>query len=110
MPITAGKIESQMLLLQLAFNFFLFILGMSEIFLNRQHYLFVLICIEIILLSINLSFLVVALQLNDFVGFIYAFFILAVAAAEAAIGLAIMILYYKAKGNIFVSSIFSLKS
>ena len=95
---------------QLAFNAFLFLLGFSEILLNRQHYLFVLICIEIILLSINLSFLSISLQLDDFIGLIFAFFVLAIAAAEAAIGLAIIILYYRAKGNVLVSSLYALKS
>lgn len=99
-----------MLIKQLAFNAFLFLLGISEILLNRQHYLFVLICIEIILLSINLSFLGISLQLDDFIGLVFAFFVLAIAAAEAAIGLAIIILYYRAKGNVFVSSLFALKS
>lgn len=99
-----------MLLTQLSFNSFLFCLGLSGIWLNRRHFLIVLICIEVILLSLNLSFILFALQFDDTYGFLYSFFMLTVAAAESAVGLALIILYYKSSGNIEFLNKFSLKS
>lgn len=99
-----------MLLIQLSFNSFLFFLGLFGIILNRRHFLIVLICIELILLSLNLSFLLVALHFDDMFGMLYSFFMLTIAASESAVGLAIIISYYKNKGDISVTNINSLKS
>jgi NADH-quinone oxidoreductase subunit K len=99
-----------MLKLQLTFNFFLFTLGLLGVWINRRHFLMVLICIELILLSLNFSFLLLALQFDDSFGFLYSFFMLTIAAAESSIGLALIILYYKSAGNIEFINKFSLKS
>lgn len=77
---------------------------------NRRHFLAILVCIEMMLLSINMFFLLFSIQLDDIFGQIFAFFILTVAASESAIGLAIIILYYKNRGNIFSSTRFLLRS
>jgi NADH-quinone oxidoreductase subunit K len=66
-------------------------------------------CIEIILLSVNLNFIVFSIYLDDFLGQIFSLFILTVAAAESAIGLAILILYFRVMGNISISEIATLK-
>lgn len=91
-----------MILRQLIANIFLFFSGVLGIFLNRRHVLLVLICIEIILLAINLTFLIFSVHLDDMYGQIFSFFVLAVAASESAIGLAIIILYYRTRGSISV--------
>lgn len=99
-----------MLKYQLDFNFLLFLFSIVGVWINRRHYLMVLICIELILLSLNLSFLLLAIQFDDSFGFLYSFFMLTIAAAESSIGLALIILYYKSSGNIEVINKFSLKS
>ena len=77
---------------------------------NRRHFLIVIINIEILLLSVNMLFLIFSLQLDDAMGQIFALYVLTIAASESAIGLAIIILYYKKKGNISLNTRFSLKS
>lgn len=96
--------------LQLCVNFYIFFLGVLGVLLNRRHFLAILVCIEMMLLSINMFFLLFSIQLDDIFGQIFAFFILTVAASESAIGLAIIILYYKNRGNIFSSTRFLLRS
>lgn len=88
----------------------MFFLGFLGVLTNRRHFLVVIICIEIILLSVNMYFLLFSLQLNDILGQFFALFILTVAAAESSIGLAIIILYYRNRGNISYNNRFSLKS
>ncbi len=95
---------------QLLVNFYIFFLGVLGVLLNRRHFLVILVCIEMMLLSINMCFLLFSLQLDDIIGQIFSFFILTVAAAESSIGLAIIILYYKNRGNIFSSTRFLLRS
>lgn len=99
-----------MLNIQLLLNFYIFFLGILGILTNRRHFLVTIICLEMLLLSINMSFILFSLYLDDIVGQIFSFFILTVAAAESSIGLAIIILYYKNRGNIFSSNRFLLKS
>jgi NADH-quinone oxidoreductase subunit K len=89
-----------MFLNQLTSNIFLFFIGLLGIVLNRRNILIVLMCIEIILLSLNLNFIVLSTYLDDFCGQVFSFFILTVAAAESAIGLAIIIIYYRLRGEI----------
>ena len=96
--------------LQLLVNFYIFFLGVLGVLSNRRHFLVIIICIEMMLLSINMSFLLFSIQLDDILGQLFSFFILTVAAAESSIGLAIIILYYKNRGNIFSSTKFLLKS
>ncbi len=94
---------------QLITNFLLFIGGIAGIIYNRRSIIIVLMCIEIILLAVNLNFLVMSVYLDDIVGQIFSLIILTVAAAESAIGLAILILYYRARGNIVINEIVALK-
>jgi NADH-quinone oxidoreductase subunit K len=96
--------------IQLLINFYIFFLGVLGVLTNRRHFLVMIVCIEMMLLSINMFFLLFSMQLDDIVGQIFSFFILTVAAAESSIGLAIIILYYKNRGNIFSSTRFLLRS
>jgi NADH-quinone oxidoreductase subunit K len=89
-----------MFLNQLTSNIFLFFIGLLGIVLNRRNILIVLMCIEIILLSLNLNFIILSTYLDDFCGQVFSFFILTVAAAESAVGLAIIIIYYRLRGEI----------
>jgi NADH-quinone oxidoreductase subunit K len=96
--------------IQLLINFYIFFLGVLGVLTNRRHFLVIIVCIEMMLLSINMCFLIFSMQLDDIIGQIFSFFILTVAAAESSIGLAIIILYYKNRGNIFSSTRFLLRS
>jgi NADH-quinone oxidoreductase subunit K len=96
--------------IQLLINLYIFFLGVLGVLTNRRHFLVIIICIEMMLLSINMCFLIFSIQLDDIIGQIFSFFILTVAAAESSIGLAIIILYYKNRGNIFSSIRFLLRS
>lgn len=99
-----------MFLLQLFINLYIFFLGVLGVLTNRRHFLVVIMCIEMILLSINMYFLLFSIYLDDILGQLFSFFILTVAAAESSIGLAIIILYYKNRGNIFSPNKILLKS
>lgn len=94
---------------QFLINFYIFFLGILGVLTNRRHFLVIIICIEMLLLSINMCFLISSIQLDDILGQVFSFFILTVAAGESSIGLAIIILYYKNRGNIFSSGKFLLK-
>lgn len=86
-------------------NFFLFCLGLFGIILNRQNIIIILMSIELLLLSINLNFLYFSFFIDDILGQIFSLIILTVAAAESAIGLAIIILFFKISGNISIYKI-----
>jgi len=98
-----------MFIFQLLTDIVLFFIGVFGIISNRRNILIVLMCIELILLSINLNFILFSVYLDDSYGQLFSLFILTVAAAEAAIGLAILILYYRIRGNIFINQILTLK-
>ena len=87
----------------------IFTIGVIGIFLNRKNVIVILMSIELILLSVNINFVSFSIFLNDLTGQIFTFFILTVAAAEAAIGLAIIVVYYRNTGTIHVEKIDSLK-
>jgi NADH-quinone oxidoreductase subunit K len=87
----------------------LFFIGLFGIFANRKNLLTVIICLELILLSINLNLLFSAFYLDDILGEIFVIIILTVAAAESSIGLAILIVYYRLRGTIAIEFINSLK-
>jgi len=89
-----------MLSIQLFINILLFFIGVFGIISNKRNILIVLMCIEFVFLSVNINFIVISMYLDDFYGQIFALFILTVAAAESAIGLAILISYYRIRGNI----------
>ena len=83
----------------------LFTLGVFGIFLNRKNVIVILMSIELMLLAINLNFVAFSAYLGDLAGQVFTMFILTVAAAEAAIGLAILVVYFRNRGNIQVDDI-----
>jgi NADH:ubiquinone oxidoreductase subunit 11 or 4L (chain K) len=87
----------------------LFVLGVFGIFLNRKNVIVILMSIELILLSVNLNLVAFSSALGDLTGQVFAMFVLTVAAAEAAIGLAILVIYFRNKGSIEVEAISTLK-
>ena len=87
----------------------IFTTGIVGIFLNRKNLIVILMCIELLLLAVNINFVSFSIFLNDLNGQIFTLFILTVAAAEAAIGLAIIVLYYRNSGSIRVEDINTLK-
>ena len=87
----------------------IFTIGIVGIFLNRKNLIVILMCIELLLLAVNINFVSFSIFLNDLNGQIFTLFILTVAAAEAAIGLAIIVLYYRNSGSIRVEDINTLK-
>ena len=91
------------------FNVLLFLIGTIGIFLVRKNIIVILMCLEMILLSINLNFITFSVYLDDFIGQVFSLFVLTVAAAESAIGLAILVTYYRVKGSIATLYINSLK-
>ncbi|MBX7540596.1 NADH-quinone oxidoreductase subunit NuoK [Qipengyuania sphaerica] len=80
----------------------LFVLGVLGIFLNRKNIIIILMAIELILLAVNINMVAFSAFLGDLVGQVFAMFILTVAAAEAAIGLAILMVYFRGRGTIAV--------
>ena len=93
----------------LALGAIIFTIGVIGIFLNRKNVIVILMSIELILLSVNINLVSFSIFLNDLSGQIFTFFILTVAAAEAAIGLAIIVVYYRNTGTVHVEEINSLK-
>jgi NADH-quinone oxidoreductase subunit K len=87
----------------------LFVMGMLGIFLNRKNIIIILMAIELILLSVNLNFVAFSAFLGDMTGQIFAMFILTVAAGEAAIGLAILVIYFRQRGTIAVDDVNRMK-
>ena len=87
----------------------LFTLGIFGIFLNRKNVIIILMSIELILLAVNLNFVAFSTFLHDMVGQLFAMFVLTVAAAEAAIGLAILVVYFRNRGTIRVEDIRMMK-
>ena len=87
----------------------IFTIGIAGIFLNRKNLIVILMCIELLLLAVNINLVSFSIFLNDLTGQIFTLFILTVAAAEAAIGLAIIVVYYRNAGSIRVEDINTLK-
>jgi NADH-quinone oxidoreductase subunit K len=83
----------------------LFTLGVFGIFLNRKNIIIILMSIELMLLAINLNLVAFSAYLGDLAGQVFAMFVLTVAAAEAAIGLAILVVYFRNRGSIEVDDI-----
>ena len=86
-----------------------FTLGIFGIFLNRKNVIIILMSVELMLLAVNINFIAFSAHLNDLVGQIFAMFVLTVAAAEAAIGLAILVVYFRNRGSIAVEDINMMK-
>ena len=87
----------------------IFTIGIIGIFLNRKNVIIILMSIELILLAVNINLVSFSIYLQNLVGQVFAMFILTVAAAEAAVGLAIIVIYYKNRGSINVEQVSSLK-
>ena len=83
----------------------LFTLGIFGIFINRKNVIVILMSVELILLAVNLNLVAFSSFLGDLVGQVYALVVLTVAAAEAAIGLAILVAYYRNRGSIAVEDV-----
>jgi NADH-quinone oxidoreductase subunit K len=83
----------------------LFTLGIFGIFLNRKNVIIILMSIELMLLAVNINLVAFSVQLGDLVGQVFAMFVLTVAAGEAAIGLAILVIYFRNRGTIAVEDI-----
>jgi NADH-quinone oxidoreductase subunit K len=87
----------------------LFTLGLFGIFLNRKNVIVILMSIELMLLAVNINLVAFSAYLDDLVGQVFAMFVLTVAAAEAAIGLAIIVVYHRNRGSIEVEDINMMK-
>ncbi|MBL4588584.1 MAG: NADH-quinone oxidoreductase subunit NuoK [Alphaproteobacteria bacterium] len=87
----------------------LFTIGIFGIFLNRKNVIIILMSVELMLLAVNINFVAFSTHLNDIAGQVFTMFILTVAAAEAAIGLAILVIFFRSKGTIAVEDISTLK-
>jgi NADH-quinone oxidoreductase subunit K len=83
----------------------LFTLGVFGIFLNRKNVIIILMSVELILLAVNINLVAFSTHLNDIVGQVFALLVLTVAAAEASIGLAILVVYFRNRGSIAVEDI-----
>jgi NADH-quinone oxidoreductase subunit K len=89
----------------LAVSAMLLVLGVFGIFLNRKNVIIIMMSIELILLSVNINLVAFSASLGDLVGQVFALFVLTVAAAEAAIGLAIIVIYFRNRGSIQVEDV-----
>ena len=89
----------------LAVSMILFLLGIWGIFLNRKNIIIMLMSIELMLLAVNMNFLFFSVYLDDLIGQLFALLVLTVAAAESAIGLALLVIYYRVRGTIAVEFI-----
>ncbi|KQQ91436.1 MULTISPECIES: NADH-quinone oxidoreductase subunit NuoK [Aureimonas] len=87
----------------------LFVTGVFGIFMNRKNIITILMSVELILLSVNLNLVAFSAFLNDLAGQVFALFILTVAAAEAAIGLAILVVFFRNRGSIAVDDVNTMK-
>ena len=98
-----------MFLTQISANILLFFIGLIGVILNRRNILIILMCVELLLLSLNMNFILFSVYLDDLYGQLFSFFILTIAAAESAIGLAIIIIYYRIRGSLLVNDKFIIK-
>ncbi len=87
----------------------LFSLGIFGIFMNRKNVIVILMSVELMLLAVNINLVAFSVELGDLVGQIFALFVLTVAAAEAAIGLAILVVFFRNRGTIAVEDINTMK-
>ena len=93
----------------LMFSSILLVIGLTGVFINRKNIIVLLMCIELILLAVNTNFIAFSRYLGDYTGQIFVFFILAVAAVEAAIGLAILVIIFRNRGTVSVRKMNNLK-
>jgi len=93
----------------LIFGSVLFVIGLTGVFINRKNVIVLLMCVELILLAVNTNFIAFSRYIGDYTGQIFVFFILAVAAVEAAIGLAILAIIFRSRGTLDVRKMNKLK-
>ena len=93
----------------LGFGYNLFLIGVWGIFLNRKNIILLLMAVELMLLAVNYNFVVSSILIDDLTGQIFALLVLTVAAAESAIGLALLMIYYRVRGSISIDFIRLLK-
>jgi NADH-quinone oxidoreductase subunit K len=86
-----------------------FVIGVMGIFLNRKNVIIILMSIELILLSVSINFVTFSAYLGDLFGQVFVMFVLTVAAAESAIGLAILMIYFRNRGSIAVEDVNTMK-
>jgi NADH-quinone oxidoreductase subunit K len=98
------------MLLILYFSIILLLVGLVGLYLTRKHAIMMLISLELLILSVNINFIVSSIYLDDLSGIIYSLINLTSAASESAIGLALLIVYYRIKGSISLDLISYLKS
>lgn len=109
-PVAAASIASALSLGHyLALGAVLFCISVAGIFINRKNVIILLMCIELMLLAVNINFVAFSREFGDAAGQIFVFFILTVAAAEAAIGLAILVTLFRNRRTIDVADIDTLK-
>ena len=94
----------------LKLTLFIFCMGIIGLILNRKNILVAIMCIELLLLAVNLNFILFSLYLDDMFGLIFVLFVLTIAASESALGLAILTIYHKLKSSILLESIKQNKS
>ena len=87
----------------------IFVIGVIGIFLNRKNVIIILMSIELMLVSVNINFVAFSVFLDDMVGQVFTMFVLTVAAAEASIGLAILVCFYRLKNSILIDEASSMK-
>lgn len=87
----------------------IFVIGVCGLFINKKSIITILMSVELMLLAVNINFVAFSAYLNDLAGQVFALFVLTVAAAEAAIGLAILVVFYRNRGTIHVEDINKLK-
>ena len=93
----------------LMFSSILFVVGLTGIFINRKNVIILLMCIELVLLAVNTNFIAFSRFLGAYSGQIFVFFILTVAAVEAAIGLAILVIIFRNRGTVSIRKMNNLK-
>lgn len=87
----------------------LFLIGILGLVLNRKNIIVILMSIELMLLAINLNFVIFSVFLDDLLGQLFTLFVLTIAAAESAVGLAILVVYYRIRGNISMEGIHTMR-
>lgn len=87
----------------------IFCIGLGGVIFNRRNLLVILMALELLLLAVNMNFVAFSVLFNDLTGQVFTLFVLTIAAAEAAIGLAILIVYYRARRNLYIEDLSELK-
>lgn len=89
---------------------FVYTMGLVGIFITRKNIILILISIELMLVAVNFSLIIFSVYFDDLIGQVFSLFVLTIAAAESSIGLAILVIYYRIRGNISMDYITTIKS